>query len=215
MRSLVKVKKVMKLFLDIETLPAGGESIAIVKDLFEQAKAKGTYYGKEKGVDFDTFYRNTSFQGEFGRILCIGYAIDDEPAECLIGDEKEILAKFWAKARDAKIFIGHNLMEFDLRFIYKRSVIRGVKPSRDLSFARYRSEPIFDTMKEWEKWGSQGVSLHRLSLALGLISPKEKGIDGSKVYDYFLAGKQEEIYEYCKRDVVATREVYKKMTFHN
>jgi predicted PolB exonuclease-like 3'-5' exonuclease len=70
-------------------------------------------------------------------------------------------------------------------------------------------------MKEWEKWGAQGVSLHKLSLCLGCVSPKEKGIDGSKVYDYFLAGKGDEIAEYCKRDVDATREVYKKMTFNS
>jgi predicted PolB exonuclease-like 3'-5' exonuclease len=104
-------------------------------------------------------------------------------------------------------------MEFDFRFIYKRSIILGVQPSRDLNFARYRSNPIFDTMKEWEKWGAQGTSLHKLSIALGLASPKEEGIDGSKVYDYFLAGKGDEICEYCKRDVDATRRVYKRMIF--
>lgn len=204
----------MKLFLDIETLPASGDQIALLKDLYQQAKAKSVSYNNTgKGVDFDTFFRNTSFQGEFGRIFCIGYAVDNLPSECLVGSEQEMLTKFWEIAKDATIFVGHNVMDFDLRFIYKRSIINNVKPSRNLSFARYRSEPIFDTMKEWEKWGAQGVSLHRLSLALGLASPKEKGIDGSKVYDYFIAGKGDEIAEYCKRDVDATREVYKKMTF--
>ncbi|MCX6808236.1 MAG: ribonuclease H-like domain-containing protein [Candidatus Berkelbacteria bacterium] len=118
-------------------------------------------------------------------------------------------------ARDSDLFIGHNLMEFDLRFIYKRSVINNIKPSRFLNFARYRSDPIFDTMKEWEKWGAQGTSLHKLSIALGIASPKEEGIDGSKVYDYFLAGKSDEIAKYCERDVEATRKVYKRMIFES
>jgi predicted PolB exonuclease-like 3'-5' exonuclease len=202
-----------KMFLDIETIPADGEKIETLKKLWEEIKKKNIANAKKSESDFETFFRNTSFQGEFGRILCIGYAIDDNEVECLVGDEKEMLQKFWSLASDVNTFIGHNLMEFDLKFIYKRSIIHNVRPSRDLNFARYRSEPIFDTMKEWEKWGAQGVSLHRLTTALGITSPKEEGIDGSKVYDYFLAGKTDEIAKYCKRDVDATRKVYKRMTF--
>ena len=201
----------MKLFLDIETLPASGKDVPLIKQFYEEAKKRRN--GEALKTDFDTYLRNTSFSGEFGRIFCIGYALDNEPASALAGDEKEMLQQFWELAKDANLFIGHNVMEFDLRFIYKRSIINGVKPSRDLNFARYRSEPIFDTMKEWEKWGAQGASLHRLSIALGIASPKEEGIDGSKVYDYYLEGRGDEIVEYCKRDVDATRKVYKKMTF--
>lgn len=200
----------MKLFLDIETLPASGKDMALIKQFYDEAKKKRSEPLKN---DFDAYLRNTSFSGEFGRIFCIGYAVDNNPASAFSGDEKEMLVNFWSVAKDADLFIGHNVMEFDLRFIYKRSIINGVKPSRELSFARYRSEPIFDTMKEWEKWGAMGISLHKLSIALNISSPKEEGIDGSKVYDYFLAGKGDEIIDYCKRDVEATRAVYNKMTF--
>ncbi len=203
----------MKLFLDIETLPAPGDKMELVKSFWEDSRKK--YGGKiTKGVnDFDTFYRNTSFQAEFGRIFCIGYAIDNKESDCLTGDEREILRRFWGIAKDANLFIGHNIMEFDLRFIYKRSIILGVRPTKELSFAKYRNNPIFDTMCEWERWSGRGASLHKLSLVLGIASPKEEGIDGSKVYDYFLAGKLDDIAKYCKRDVDATREVYKKITF--
>jgi hypothetical protein len=33
------------------------------------------------------------------------------------------------------------------------------------------------------------------------------------VYDYYLAGRLEEIGQYCLRDVKAVREIYRKMTF--
>ncbi|MEI7792186.1 MAG: ribonuclease H-like domain-containing protein [Candidatus Berkelbacteria bacterium] len=202
-----------RLFFDIETLPAEGKDIEIVKQLWEDVKKKSANSEKKTENNFDNFFRNTSFQGEFGRILCIGYAIEGEPVECLSGDEKEILKNFWEIAKDADLFIGHNIMEFDLRFIYKRSIIHNIKPSRELNFARYRNNPIYDTMKEWEKWGAIGTSLHKLSICLGVTSPKEAGIDGSKVYDFYLDGKADEIYKYCKRDVEATRSVYERMTF--
>ncbi|OIN90286.1 hypothetical protein CO019_00775 [Candidatus Berkelbacteria bacterium CG_4_9_14_0_2_um_filter_42_30] len=200
-----------KLYLDIETLPASGEQMRIVKNFFEEYKKKSSK--KSKDMDFDQFFRSTSFSGEFGRIFCVGYAVDDAAAECLRGGEKEILEKFWQLAKDANLFIGHNILEFDLRFIYKRSVINRVKPTQELSFARYRNSPIFDTMKEWEKWGSIGIALHKLAIALSLESPKSSGVDGSMVYDLFLAGKTDEIIEYCKRDVEATRKIYKRINF--
>lgn len=203
-----------KMFLDIETIPAEGEKIEILKRLWEDQRKKNNSILKKGENDFETYFRNTSFQGEFGRILCICYALDDGETECLSGDEKDILVKFWDIAKDVTLFIGHNVMEFDLRFIYKRSIIHNVRPSRELNFARYRSDPIFDTMKEWEKWGAIGASLHKLTIALGITSPKEEGIDGSKVYDYFLAGKIDEICKYCQRDVEATRKVYKRITFN-
>lgn len=204
----------MKLFLDIETLPAPGEKMELLKSFWEDSRKKNGGKIIPGLNDFDTFFRNTSFQGEFGRILCIGYAVDDQPTDCISGDEKEMLRKFWGLAKDANLFIGHNVMDFDLKFIYKRSVIQNVRPSRELSFARYRNNPIFDTMHEWEKWSGKGTGLHRLSLAMGFASPKEEGIDGSQVYDYFLAGKTDEIIEYCKRDVEATRKVYNRITFN-
>lgn len=200
-----------KLFLDIETLPASGEQMQIIKDFFQEYQQKAGRKPAEKS--FEEFYRNTSFTAEFGRIFCIGYAVDDQGVDCLSSSEKEILAKFWQIAKDADLFIGHNIMEFDLRFIYKRSIIHKIKPTVDLNFARYRNSPIFDTMKEWEKWGSTGASLHRLALALGIASPKNDGIDGSKVYDFYLAGKTDEIIKYCKRDVETTREIYKRINF--
>lgn len=199
----------MKLFLDIETLPAAGDKMDVLKKLWEESDKKPA---KEK-LTFDNYFRLTSLSGEFGRIFCIGFAVDNGQVDCIAGDEKTILTKFWEIAKDADLFIGHNIIDFDLRFIYKRSIINGIRPSKSLSFARYRSEPIFDTMKEWEKWSNFNISLHKLSVVLGIASPKEQGIDGSKVYDYFLAGKGGEIIEYCKRDVEATRKVYRKITF--
>ncbi len=195
-----------KLYLDIETLPASEKSHEVLRFLHTKKK--------KKTEDFEQYLLQTSFDGAFGRILCIGYAVDDEEVAILYekDDERAILKKFWNIAKDASLFIGHNVMDFDLRFIYQRSIINGVQPTRELNFARYRRDPIYDTMKEWVKWSFIYIGLEHLALAMGIPTPKD-GIDGSEVYNFYKKGKVKEILDYCKRDVETTRAVYKKMTF--
>ena len=42
---------------------------------------------------------------------------------------------------------------------------------------------------------------------------KTADIDGSKIYDAFLAERFEEIYKYCMRDVKTTRNIWRRMNF--
>jgi len=111
-------------------------------------------------------------------------------------------------------FIGHNIWAFDLPFIYKRSIINGVKPRRDISFARYRNTPIYDTMMEWDLWNMKtyGQKLDTLAKVLGLPTSKDD-MDGSMVWQYFQEGRIDEICRYCMKDVELTRKVYYRMTF--
>lgn len=208
----------MNLFFDIETIPAEDEFKKVAVEITEkklsrfegQKKAGITKKGREE------IYRQTAISGDFGRIFCVGYAFEDKAVEVISGDEKEILNRWWEIADGADCFIGHNIMDFDLRFIFKRSIVNGVKPvpkHLNLSFARYKSFPIFDTMREWEKWSSSYIALDTLAKILGLESSKDGGIDGSQVYDFYLAGKHREIYEYCKRDVEVVCKIWKRMNF--
>lgn len=57
------------------------------------------------------------------------------------------------------------------------------------------------------------VFLNDVAEAIGVCSSKTGDIDGSQVYDYFLAGRHEEIALYCMRDVECTREVYYCINF--
>ena len=200
-----------KLYLDIETLPAGEEMREILKDIYTR-KRKSKYIPRT----FEEFVESTGLDGSYGRIACISYAVNNEPIKTLFGDEKKLLADFWNIAKDADLFIGFNLMDFDLRFIYQRSIILGIKPSRDLSFARYRNNPIYDIMCEWSKWNLQSkISLHALSKVLGIPSPKEGEIEGKDVAKAYQDGRIKEICEYCEKDVEATRKIYKKMIYEN
>lgn len=198
-----------KLFIDIETLPADESCLNVLRAIHEKKCQKRRVY-----QSFEQFFLSTSFDGSFGRILCVSYASNDQEPQTLYedGDETAILARFWEIAYEHELFVGHNVMDFDLRFIYQRSVINRVKPSKELSFARYKNYPIFDTMREWSKWSSDNVGLEHLALALGIPTPKD-GIAGSQVFEFYKKGRISEILKYCQRDVEAAREVYKRMTF--
>lgn len=191
------------LYFDIETVPT------------EQSLAANGLSESQMQLDEAEIIKRLSLSAATARILCLAYVFEP-PAhtavEVLHGEEKEIIRGFWKLAAETNLFVGHNVLDFDLRFICQRSIIHQIKPSRDIPFARFRSAPVFDTMQEWSKWGREHVSLDLLAKALGIPSPKES-LDGSKVYPYYRAGKLAEIYEYCKRDVDTVRQVYRRLTF--
>lgn len=199
----------IRLFLDIETVPCNEEMREVFLEILRNKNGNAEKEEQE-------LYESMSFDGALGRICCIGYIKEDERGiieqGVLSGDEKEMLQKFWKLANNVERFIGHNIYEFDMPFIYKRSRINGVFPRMDLSFARYRSTPFFDTMKEWDLWGDprKAVKLDLLAKVFGLQTSKDD-MDGSMVWKYFQDGKIDEISKYCMKDVVLTRQVYYKM----
>jgi 3'-5' exonuclease len=232
------------LFLDIETIPGDvndpqtGKSLKYLYERKMEKKARRRELSENAIVEFEDksgkkrndgelafedFVRGTSFDGSFGRVLCICLAVNDDPVKCYCNkdDEKKTLEQFWKVAEQCDLFVGHNILAFDLGFLWQRSIVLGVKPSwqdtdrnsrKYLSFARYSGKPVFDTMHEWVKWGRDSIGLEHVAMALGLPTPKD-GIDGSQVFDFYKAGKIKEICDYCGRDVETTREVYSKMTF--
>ena len=190
-------------FFDIETVPTD-KSLEDNGLLEPQIK-----------LDEAEIIKKLSLSAATAKIICLCYAIEPSVSgtvEVLKGEETDIIKNFWKIVPDCNLFVGHNILDFDLRFIYQRSVIHQIKPSRDIPFTRFRNAPIYDTMQEWSKWGREHASLDSLSKALGIPSPKEN-LDGSKVYPYYRAGKLPEIIEYCKRDVESVRAVYKRLTF--
>ena len=194
----------MKLFLDIETLPAPGDKMDLIKSFWEDSRRKNSLSKELKGVnDFDTFFRNTSFQGEFGRILCIGYAVDDQPAECLFGDEKELLRKFWAIAKDATLFVGHNVMDFDLRFIYKRSVILGIRPTKKRLLSPDTAITPYLTQCANGKSGVRAAQVFTSSpLPLVLLRRKRKGLTEAKSTIIFWRAKKRKFLNIAKETLL-------------
>jgi 3'-5' exonuclease len=201
----------IKMFFDIETIPLEEEKHQILKELQEKREEDG-----KRTKDFEQLLLETSFDGGFGRIACISYAINDENPKTLRDDETQILKDFWEVAKTVDLFVGFNVFSFDFRFIYQRSIVLKVKPSVDLNFARYRNFPIYDIMCEWAKWDSRNnVGMHHLATALRLPTSKGGEVEGKNVAKAFAEGRIDEICQYCEKDVELTRAIYKRMTFEN
>jgi predicted PolB exonuclease-like 3'-5' exonuclease len=199
------------MFFDIETIPLEKERHHVLNEIREKLEADG------KNVkDFETMLSETCFDGGLGRIACISYALNDGNPVTLKGDETQILKDFWEVAKTVNLFVGFNVFSFDLRFIYQRSIVLKVKPSVELSFARYRNFPIYDIMCEWVKWDyNNHISMDRLAKALDLPTSKGGEVEGKNVAKAFEEGRIDEICEYCEKDVELTRVIYKKMTFED
>jgi predicted PolB exonuclease-like 3'-5' exonuclease len=191
------------LYFDIETVPT------------DQSLKEHGLLEAQIQIDEAEIIKKLSLSAATAKIICLGYAIEPSltnTVDVLEGEETDIIKNFWKLAADSNLFVGHNILDFDLRFIYQRSVIHQIKPSRDIPFSRFRNAPIYDTMHEWSKWGREHTSLDALAKALGIPSPKEN-LDGSKVYPYYRAGKLGEIIAYCKRDVDSVRQIYHRLIF--
>lgn len=169
----------------------------------------------------------TSFDGGLGNIAVIGVAIDDQDPVAFYEDSTEphkheanVLAAFFdyvKKAYDPSrntrpVFVGHNLSAFDLRFMFQRAVVLGIRPPSILPFnVKPWDDTIFDTMTAWAGFGNR-IKLDKLAKILGL--PGKQGIDGNMVWPMIAAGKIKEVADYCANtDVWQTREVYRRLTF--
>lgn len=220
----------MIITFDIETIPT--QCADVVVRLSKTIKAPSNYKDEEKIQAYiaekqKTIVSDTSLNGAYGEILSIACAIDDlEPQVFCINDlaftdrEKTILTQFFHYIEEYYQFnrnlpptwVGHNIANFDLRFIYQRCIINQVKP---FAYFPINKKPwdkdIFDTMVKWA--GEKNyISLDDLCFALDIPTSKTD-LDGSKVWEYVQTGKINEVAEYNRQDVITTRAVYQKMTF--
>jgi hypothetical protein len=230
-----------RIFFDVESVPPPEERRTLIKHetvrkLFRKTSLAApneqlTGQAEQEGCT-DEQFRLLALHAEYGRVLAIGMIVehDWQVVHCgLLGrerpsgrfhlDERRTLRSFWKMLNDfnagCDLIIGHNIMDFDLPFLYKRSRINRIHPSILLSFARYRSAPIYDTMREWAHWNPHAaqISLMELAEILKVGITKTEGMEGSRVYDEFLAGNHDRIAEYCVRDVQMVRAIFYRMVF--
>lgn len=225
-RDLTKV-----LFLDIETVPQQYDwstldertaKLFSDKTRFEQernAKSAEEIYGEKGGI-----------LAEFGKIICIGVGSLHKSGEDLAmrvtsfqgDDEAEVLRQFADLLNkhyntDDHWLCGHNGKEFDFPYIARRCIVHRIKLPRLLDTGGLKPWEVghLDTMNLWSFGDRKAyTSLALLTHILGIPTPKDDitGADVARVY-YEDKGL-DRIATYCKKDVVATAQLFLRLTGH-
>lgn len=216
------MKKV--LYLDIETIPAPEEyrdTITVKPPVnIKLQKSIDTWHAEKGPAATDAAYRKTSFNGGRGQVCAISFAVDDSPVVGGLtknrGGEAEMLRVIFDAVErclgghNNPYVCGHFVSGFDLRFLMHRCIVLGIKMPLWLSTtanAKAWDKSVIDTMFLWA--GARGtIGLSELCDILGIEGKGD--MDGSKVYDAWLAGEHEKIGRYCDQDVEMVRAVNRK-----
>ncbi len=223
----------MKITFDIETVPCQWPDIAA--ELAQTIHAPGTLKKAESISAWEAESKpalvleavaKTSFDGGLGQVVCIGWAIEEQPAQSLqaadlsAAAEADMLREWFAilischrgNSGMRPCLIGHNSNAFDLPFLWKRAMVLGIKPP--MWFPRDPKpwgDTTFDTMTAWAGVRDR-ISMDRLCRVLG-IPGKGDGPSGADVWPMVQAGRVDDVAAYCRADVDRTRAIYRRMTF--
>jgi DNA polymerase III epsilon subunit-like protein len=151
-----------------------------------------------------------------GRVVCIGMLIDDQKtiSEITLADEDErrLITEFWRTIVPDDVVVGHNVLDFDLRFLRQRSWILGIQPSRTLDTRKYYTADVIDTLQLWTNWSGnkKGVTLDALAAVLGCGA---KTGNGAKVAQWWAERDLENIKAYCRQDARVAYQIFCRLTY--
>ncbi|HEX4935787.1 MAG TPA: ribonuclease H-like domain-containing protein [Gemmatimonadaceae bacterium] len=168
------------------------------------------------------WWQSTSLEPLYGRVLCVGIAVDDrdpvvlwEPTEVAT---LERLEAGLSRYPDAQL-IAHNGLRFDYRFVWARAVVHGLY---DLARRVYAPRPWgdrvrLDTLAAWQGADNRARgSLRALGRALGVELPPDD-LEGADVpplwHEHGVIGHPERdaaisrIRQHVISDVIVLREI--------
>ncbi|QKZ15900.1 3'-5' exonuclease [Spirosoma sp. KUDC1026] len=226
--------------LDIETIPTQDPAVkaTMQKEVDDQifnlsppssySKPKQEEWLLDKQADLkasvEEKYRKLSFDATSNHIISFAISSDNGERKAFtvasldaINEEQRIMREFFnyltdfpRTAHEPLVFVGHNIVGFDLKIIQQRSMVLGIRPATCIPF---NTKPWdfnpYDTMTQWDARGF--VSLDKLCKAFGIEGKGD--VDGSMVYDMFLGEKFQEIADYNLDDTDKALRVYQRMTF--
>ncbi|MEV4885713.1 ribonuclease H-like domain-containing protein [Chitinophaga ginsengisegetis] len=215
------------LLLDIETTPAAPAIEHLSEDMQQLWREKITKTAPVSGNEDSAYADRAGIYAEFGKIVCISVGFfslennryqlrlksfyDDDEAVVLSGF-LELINKFYAKYPRFQ-FAGHNIKEFDIPFICRRSVIHQLSLPQPLQLHGFKpwEIPMLDTLQLW-RFGDfkHYISLKLLTAVMGIDTPKDD-IDGSMVGKVYWEERDlERIAAYCQKDVLAVAQLLLK-----
>ncbi len=217
------------LVIDIETVSGNGNAGTLSKKLFSHWEKKAEFIRNpdEKSAE-ELYEERAAIYAEFGKVIVIGMAIYHEwkgkPAMRIKSlashDEKELLTDFknfieGKFDQDNLRLCAHNGKEFDFPYLCRRMLINDIKIPWSLNMSGKKPWEVnhIDTMELWKfgDWKSF-TSLDLLTTIFDIPSSKTE-MDGSMVSKTYYQEKDglQKIEEYCKRDVIATAQLYLRL----
>lgn len=189
----------------------------------------GKYAENGRKQAAEEVYRRTALDGARGQICSIAWAYNKEPEiynmntglhKCT---ELQLLTEFFrmisyrmigaSTSSLSPFFIGHNIGDFDLPYLFHRAVINQARPNFVIPHDGRHGQHYFDTMKAWAGYKNR-ISADDLCIALGYQSRAEHGdIHGSEVWDAYKAGKFELISEHNIEDIRRNRFMHSRLTW--
>lgn len=223
-RDLTKI-----LFLDIETVPQTYEWKQLDERTAQLFSDKTRYDQERQEKSAEQIYgEKGGILAEFGKIICIGVgSLHREGNDLKLrvtsyhGDnEYDLLTRFVDLMHkhygtDEHWLCGHNGKEFDFPWIARRCVINRIALPKLLDIAGLKPWEVghLDTMNLWSFGDRKAyTSLALLTHILGIPTPKDDitGADVARVY--YKDKDLERIATYCKKDVVATTQLFLRLT---
>jgi len=225
--------------IDIETIPIAAYKQRAAQRLrraINSGKMSGEQqqrYLEDQNAEEDRVFKSGSLAATSGRILSIAVHVgslagvefegDQVDNECVFGidsfgeeeSEHQALIQFLELMGgfDPEIdeIVGHNIIAFDLPFIFQRCLVNNIAVRPFINLAEFNVRGVYDTMYRWWLGAKNRVALDDIAWALGIESSKTDEVDGSRVLELYQAGKLIEIREYNLNDVRLTRKVYERI----
>ncbi len=202
------------LVLDIETLAQPLDELTRIMPEFEPpgnvkdpAKIAAAITEKrEKWIE------KAALDATTGQIAIIGMLTPDG-AVMLRADvmsEADMLNQFWMTQASDKfnLIVGHNLRNFDMPFIIRRSFMHGIATPLGVIHKNRLTEKFVDTMELWGAGERNAmISLDTLARALGVGQKTGDGGDFGALWEV----DKERAVEYCAHDLELTRKCAERM----
>ena len=185
----------------------------------EELDVEGGVFTYDEFLDLERMRLLISFQGMTDQLQAAANAASKHPA----GPGHGYVYVREGEIRDCQAAIGpvtvvaHHA-EFDLRFLYHRAVILGVpvpawfpvNQRPNVGGDVFAGPRVFDTMTYWAGYNGR-IGQDRLCAALGI--ERSDDIGGNEVYDRWLAGDGDAIWQHNKADVERLRRIHRRLTF--
>jgi len=211
----------MNIFIDLETHPGNKPNLNKA-----DMPVPGNYKKPEtieayRNENFDTYveeqWHKQALNSMEGNIWAIGYAFDNNPAQCEVDTEYNMLEALDRKlhaidysVRREATWIGHNIKGFDLPWLFIKSAKYDLNVlKKSLPKGRY-DKRIFDTMEQFNPWDFKTyVSLDKACEFFGISGKLD--CNYKSFYSSCTPDQMQMVHDYCKNDVEITRELYKKL----